>query len=299
MSTKLCIHFRIDPGHMPMLLSRLPRVTKPRLSVFSIPCAEQNPRRDVKCCQILTKAVEARVSDIEITNNVSRPLLSKRRIRTMSSAASRVLGLPELLEHVLLHLPILDLFVAQAVNRTFFATIHESLNIQRKMLLRHHNREVNSLDTVATVCPVFPQLKLDLRPYVRPFTYSRTYSMFNLSKPAVDIVQLRDGEVHISLELHEDVARSANPHDDYPSYQGRSGKHKHSSTWGNMKLAMVPLKAVLQMKIIVIVGRRPQAYAETVQFAAGKGTVGALVAVLVRVQERSHSEHLSHIVGLR
>jgi hypothetical protein len=53
-----------------------------------------------------------------------------------NSACRRALQTTELLENILVHLPVKDLFVHQRVSKRFQATIAESLAIQRKMFLR-------------------------------------------------------------------------------------------------------------------------------------------------------------------
>ncbi|KAK3703706.1 hypothetical protein LTR37_014284 [Vermiconidia calcicola] len=52
-----------------------------------------------------------------------------------SEAASKKLNLPELLENILIHVDIKNLFKLQRVNKTFKATIARSKEIQRKMFL--------------------------------------------------------------------------------------------------------------------------------------------------------------------
>jgi len=52
-----------------------------------------------------------------------------------AKTAHRALQIPEVLEHILVHLPIQDLFVHQRVSRTFQTSIAESPAIRRKMFL--------------------------------------------------------------------------------------------------------------------------------------------------------------------
>ena len=53
----------------------------------------------------------------------------------MASAASRVFGTTELLENILIHADIKDLFVMQGVNKTFSDLIATSTQLRRKMFL--------------------------------------------------------------------------------------------------------------------------------------------------------------------
>ena len=52
------------------------------------------------------------------------------------TAAARVAGIPELLENILLHLPLRDLFLAQRMNRTARNIIEKSTQIQQALFLR-------------------------------------------------------------------------------------------------------------------------------------------------------------------
>jgi hypothetical protein len=61
------------------------------------------------------------------------PKIAENAIK--AKASQRALHIPEVLEHILVHLPIKDLFVHQRVSRTFQRTIAESPAIRKKMFM--------------------------------------------------------------------------------------------------------------------------------------------------------------------
>lgn len=68
----------------------------------------------------------------------------RRRIKAWqpsTPAAAKVIGVPELLENILLHLGMQQLFVVQRVNRTFKEVIRGSRRLQHAMFLLHDDRQ--------------------------------------------------------------------------------------------------------------------------------------------------------------
>lgn len=70
------------------------------------------------------------------------------------AAADKVINLPELLENILVHLEINDLFVRQRVSKGFQATIQESIPIQRKICLLP-GPPIDIIDNISSVVNPF------------------------------------------------------------------------------------------------------------------------------------------------
>lgn len=86
-----------------------------------------------------TKTVSNLVAE-NVSNRAVGPITepSKSTAKKPASpvAARKVFGIPELLEAILFHLPVLDLLRMQQVNSTFKATIDRSVDIQQKLFYK-------------------------------------------------------------------------------------------------------------------------------------------------------------------
>ena len=81
-------------------------------------------------------------------------------ISTASSAAGpKLASIPELLAHILLHLPMRDLLLAQRVSRTFKEVIENSAAIQRALFLAPESQPTPLRETDVRVNPLLADMK--------------------------------------------------------------------------------------------------------------------------------------------
>ena len=86
-------------------------------------------------------------------NNTTPPTVQTRK---MSDAASRVLGIPELLERILLNLDMRELLTsAQQVSQQFRHVIETSPNLQQKLFRRPSDQDELELFPVQSVPPFY------------------------------------------------------------------------------------------------------------------------------------------------
>lgn len=118
---------------------------------------------------------------------------------TESSAASKTVGIPELLESILVHADLKSLFVFQRVSKTFQATINRSRRIRQAMFLEHLPSEDSSPLKLNPLC----------RYYDRDGNCSRLFptTIYQLSQTTVPSGDL---EVHLGASNDRQWLREQN-----------------------------------------------------------------------------------------
>lgn len=119
----------------------------------------------------------------------------------MSSATAQVLSTPELLEAILLHLPMQDLLLSQRVNKKFKGVIDGSIHLQRALFFEPIPQTGQNLDPV--INPLFAGGKPDLG-WAIPWD-ARQLIDSRLSA-AFDMISLGDGSNREWLEMQPNLS---------------------------------------------------------------------------------------------
>lgn len=208
----------------------------------------------------------------------------------MENAATRVFGIPELLEEILIEQSIERLFIIQRVNRTFRATINDSSLLQGRMGLRHLTAaEYKMCDPFEGELSQFVREKLDIQPGYCGFMDAPINQWWEVEK-----------RLNTAMPKH---AR-----DDAGTLTGLRGKqriHPLGGSWAAIKLTLIPMG--LRLRFSVYLGRKrrrrssqscgmsPKAtdetYEEIVNLGPGSYTLGDYFRVLCEIDGRSVMQH--------
>ena len=118
---------------------------------------QQSPNQATTAYEDQLKALTKAVNDIIFRlDRIERYLC----ISTASSAAGpKLASIPELLAHILVHLPMRDLLLAQRVSRTFKEVIENSAAIQRALFLAPEAQPTPLRETDVRVSPLLADMK--------------------------------------------------------------------------------------------------------------------------------------------
>lgn len=125
-----------------------------------------------------TAAVNTTANESEITNSSMRHVAAGEAptsatttidptfINKTCPAASQVFAIPEILENILLRLPMLDLLLAQRVDKTFRGVINSSIHIRRALFfeIRPQSESEKNLGAAPEVNPLLRKMLPDKMP---------------------------------------------------------------------------------------------------------------------------------------
>lgn len=210
----------------------------------------------------------------------------------MSSAASRVFALPELLEPILFDLPWQNLFSLLRINTTFRNTILNSQKLRRCMHLEHQlptDIQEAPLECMCNFC----YLSLGFLRILR--ADRRIYGALNLSHFVLPINMYSHKNFYteqevILIDCISTRSKAAKKSKKGKAARVRFSKELLSAIWREMKLTKLPRP--IRVTIEAHRGKSLQhQYSEVVEFAAGEGSVGESFDALNRIRKRTPGEH--------
>lgn len=205
-------------------------------------------------------------------------------------AASKVFAIPELLDEILLYLPLKQLFAIQRVSKAFHDTIGASDRLKRRMFLVHQN----------TTSPLARPLTEDLiNPLIR-YHFGRgdhwnvSYFIFHWYDYAAErwaYLQTANSNIHDVSRIRDRKLKHAwGWKENYIPYESiRRLPPDRDESWKKTKLTAVP--CLVDAAIGVTTMQR--GYSRTIRFHAGTGTLGDFekcVRDFVSLTDEEHKE---------
>lgn len=111
----------------------------------------------------------------------------------MSSRPAQVFAIPELLENILIYLPMRDLLLAQSISRTFHTAIHNIPSLQEKLFFRARRVRAGDNDKIRDVNPM-------LHPDHAPWFNATLYVAHG---PGQSVVSLKASEDNCLIRLED------------------------------------------------------------------------------------------------